>query len=73
MRLAAVTWIQSLVRDPSKRRVIAGLGGVVDALADSPSGPRLRRAQQNLLRMWAEPVTGDVSAMPQRRASTNSE
>ena len=61
-RLAAVTWIQSLVGDPAKRRILASLDAALEDLADSPSGPRLRRAQQNLLRLWAEPVTGSTAS-----------
>jgi PKHD-type hydroxylase len=53
-RLVAVSWVQSLVRDPLKRQVLYDLGCSVASLSDSAFGARLRRSYQNLLRLWAE-------------------
>jgi len=54
-RLACVLWIQSLVREPERRRILADLA----ALGASLGGPggdgryeTLMRCHQNLLRMW---------------------
>ena len=58
VRLVAVSWIQSMVRDAERRRVLHDLLSVLDAFdqtSDSPSRPieRLRRCYLNLIRMWA--------------------
>jgi PKHD-type hydroxylase len=57
-RLAAVTWIESLVRDPEQRRVLWELGEAISALESEQASPgtllRLRASHQNLLRMWAD-------------------
>lgn len=53
-RVAAVTWMQSLVRDPVKREILCDLGAAVTGLAETPYGARLRCSYQNLLRHWAE-------------------
>jgi PKHD-type hydroxylase len=56
VRLVAVAWAQSLIRDAERRRLVVDLATAADAFAGAPPGPRLRRAHQNLLRMWAEPL-----------------
>jgi len=57
-RLAAVTWIQSQVRDPARREVLADLGSARAKLAkddpDAVETDQAQRAYANLLRMWAE-------------------
>jgi len=54
-RLAAVMWIQSLVRSQEQREVLLQLHGVIARLGDHPVSVNLESVQQNLLRMWAEP------------------
>lgn len=58
-RLAAVTWVQSLVRDPAKREILYDLNRIrltmSRALADAPETDLAHRAYSNLLRRWAEP------------------
>src|SRR5260370_4435766 len=58
VRLAAVLWVQSLIRDPWKRRILYDLGRSMYACDDTVCGGRLRRSYWNLLRMWAE-AAGD--------------
>jgi len=57
-RLVAITWIQSLVRDPAKRRVLYDLAQVASKLEGDrlrfDEMLRLRKSHYNLLRMWAE-------------------
>ena len=59
-RLAAVTWVQSLVRDPGQRDLLADIAAARDCLAaqsgESFATPtdRAFRAYSNLLRRWAE-------------------
>ncbi|HEX2658412.1 MAG TPA: Fe2+-dependent dioxygenase [Polyangia bacterium] len=59
VRLVAVSWIQSMVRDPERRRVLHDLRSVLDtfdqgsAPAPGPSVETLRRCYLNLIRMWA--------------------
>jgi PKHD-type hydroxylase len=55
-RLAAVCWVQSLVRDPLRRQILKDLGLAMRNFADSACGPRLTRSYWNLLRLWAEPI-----------------
>jgi len=66
VRLVAVSWIQSMVREPERRRILYDLRSVLDAL-DAPDAPArapstapatapaevLRRSYFNLIRMWA--------------------
>ena len=56
-RLVCIFWIQSLVRDASKRRVLFELAsGFLNANRTEGTGPRadvMRRCHSNLLRMWA--------------------
>jgi PKHD-type hydroxylase len=65
-RLAAVTWVQSLVRDPARREVLFDLDTARRASFGNADGMGLPRAgvdtfqllaktYANLLRMWAEP------------------
>ncbi len=57
-RLAIVTWMESMVRDPAKREIIGDLAEVMDRLvrenADGESIRRVEKARLNLLRMWAD-------------------
>ena len=57
-RLAIVTWMESMVRDPARREIIEDLAEVMDRLvrenADGESIRRVEKARLNLLRMWAE-------------------
>ena len=59
VRLVAVTWLQSMVRDPERRRVLYDLRSVLDTFDRAPSTPptpsveTLRRCYLNLIRMWA--------------------
>jgi PKHD-type hydroxylase len=55
-RLACVLWIQSLVREPERRRILSDLsdlGGVFDRATQDAAYNSLMRCHQNLLRMWA--------------------
>jgi PKHD-type hydroxylase len=58
-RLAAVMWIQSLVRDETQRRMLLELDMTIGALREkSPAAAgeitALTALYHNLLRMWAE-------------------
>jgi len=57
-RLVAVTWVQSLVRDPAQREVLFDLWQARERLRrDAPDGEATRqvdRAYVNLVRMWAD-------------------
>ena len=57
-RLAAVTWVQSFVRDPAKRELLNDLRGVCQFLAkqapDSRETDLAFKTYSNLLRMWSE-------------------
>ncbi|MEX2648026.1 MAG: Fe2+-dependent dioxygenase [Alphaproteobacteria bacterium] len=57
-RLAAVTWVQSLIRDPAQRELLFELNTVVKRLGDErPDAEETRllyRTYSNLVRMWAE-------------------
>jgi len=55
VRLAAVMWIQSLVRSHEQRDVLLALHGAIARLGDHPVTVSVEAVQQNLLRMWAEP------------------
>jgi PKHD-type hydroxylase len=56
-RLVCILWIESLVRDASKRQILFDLAnGFLSADTAGPAGPRaetMRRCHGNLLRMWA--------------------
>jgi len=55
-RVAAVTWIQSLIPDPAKREIIFGLGTAHTHLSEkepnSSEVALIAQAYSNLLRMW---------------------
>lgn len=57
-RLVAITWIQSLVRDAAKRKILFDLAQAASSLDASggqdDSARIIRQSQFNLLRMWAE-------------------
>lgn len=57
-RLAAVTWVQSQIRDPAQREVLIDLDRAREKLsavaADAEETDRAHRAYANLLRMWVE-------------------
>jgi len=57
-RLAAIIWIQSLVRDPGQRRILFDLDRATQAVQrrtpDAPENQVLSASYHNLLRMWAE-------------------
>lgn len=59
VRLAAVTWIQSLVRDPAQRELLYDLDHAHRSLfaktGKSPETDRLMKVLTNLMRMWADP------------------
>lgn len=57
-RDVAVIWVQSMVRDPARRRILFDLRSVLDAL-DLAAAPAshvepLRRSYFNLIRMWTD-------------------
>ena len=58
-RLAVVGWVQSLVRDASRREILFDLDQSVEACfaseGKSAQFDRLNKTRANLLRMWAEP------------------
>lgn len=57
-RLAIVTWIESMIRDPAQREIIEDLAEAMDKLVrDAADGEIIRRVEKarlNLLRMWAD-------------------
>lgn len=57
-RLACVLWIQSQIRDPGQRRILADLDAAVSRLRErDPNSPELKlvlAAYHNLLRLWAD-------------------
>ncbi len=57
-RLVAISWIQSLVRDAAKRKIVFDLAQVATALDASGQSDEhartIRQSQFNLLRLWAE-------------------
>lgn len=53
-RLAAVTWIQSGVRNVAQREILLDLAMAAHNLSDTACGPRLLRSYWNLQRQWAE-------------------
>lgn len=54
-RLAAVFWVQSLVRDDAQRDILVTLQSVIARVGNPVLSLALSRVQQNLLRMWVEP------------------
>ncbi len=59
VRYAAVTWLESLIRDPARRQVLSELDRSFLALyqkyGSSEELNRLNNTFQNLLRMWLDP------------------
>jgi len=57
-RLAAVVWVQSLVRDSAQRTLLFDLDRAAQAVVkrdpDSPEAALLGKTYHNLLRMWAD-------------------
>jgi PKHD-type hydroxylase len=57
-RLVAVTWVQSLVRDPAKRELLYGLNQAREQLLQStpeaPATAQVSAAYMNLIRMWSD-------------------
>lgn len=57
VREVAISWIQSMVREPGRRRILFDLKSALDELDQSPEPPPLveaiRRSYFNLIRMWA--------------------
>lgn len=53
-RIAAALWVQSRVRDPQQRLVLAQIATAARELEDTHMASRIRRGYHNLLRMWAE-------------------
>lgn len=58
VRLVAVTWLESLIRDSEQRRLLyemsEGIAALDPASTSAETLLRLRACHQNLLRMWAE-------------------
>ena len=58
-RYAAIVWIQSMVRDPARRRILYDMGRAVRNLdlfsKPNPQIEIIRRCHANLIRMWACP------------------
>jgi PKHD-type hydroxylase len=56
-RDVAISWIQSMVRDPECRRILFDLKSALDAFDALPTPPAeaeaIRRSYFNLIRMWA--------------------
>jgi PKHD-type hydroxylase len=57
-RLVAITWVQSLVRDPARRELLYGLNQarekLLQAAPDAPETAQVNVAYINLIRMWSE-------------------
>jgi PKHD-type hydroxylase len=53
-RLAAVFWVQSLVRDEAQRDILVTLQSVIARTGSPVLSLALSRVQQNLLRMWVD-------------------
>lgn len=57
VRDVAISWIQSMVREPGRRRILFDLKSALDGLDQSAEPPplveALRRSYFNLIRMWA--------------------
>lgn len=56
-RIAAIFWIQSLVRDESRREILYDLNEILDALRQKLAGQEvmaLASIYSNLMRQWAE-------------------
>ena len=57
-RLVAITWAQSLVRDPARRELLYELGQAREKLLqstpDAAETAQVNAAYLNLIRMWSE-------------------
>ncbi len=57
-RIAAVTWVQSLVRDPARRELLYGLNAAREKLLQSApeaaETAQVNAAYLNLMRMWSD-------------------
>ncbi|MGE0876260.1 MAG: Fe2+-dependent dioxygenase [Burkholderiales bacterium] len=57
-RLVAVTWVQSLVRDPARRELLYGLNAAREKLLqqapDAEETAQVNAAYLNLIRMWSD-------------------
>lgn len=57
-RLVAVTWIQSMVRDPAKRELLYELSlarnALIDESPESETAKQVDHSYVNLVRMWSE-------------------
>jgi len=57
-RLVAITWAQSLVRDPARRELLYGLGQAREKLLqsapDAAETAQVNTAYLNLIRMWSD-------------------
>jgi PKHD-type hydroxylase len=54
VRLVCVLWVQSTVREPSRRLLLSDLRKAACELEGTAYTARLQRTYHNLLRMWAE-------------------
>jgi PKHD-type hydroxylase len=54
----AITWVQSLVRDPARRELLCGLNSAREALLrrapGAPETAQVDAAYLNLIRMWSD-------------------
>lgn len=53
-RICAITWLQSRVRDPLKRRLVSDLRRAMSKFEDQPYFLDAAKVHSGLLRMWAE-------------------
>jgi PKHD-type hydroxylase len=55
-RLAAVTWIQSLIKEPDRRQILWDLAQARQAIQTNrpQGGKRLHQAFSNLIKLWSE-------------------
>jgi PKHD-type hydroxylase len=55
-RLVAVTWMQSLVKEPERRQILFDLAQAAQAIKDFPpgTGKQFHRGFSNLVKLWAE-------------------
>lgn len=58
VRLVSVLWVQSSVREPSRRLLLSDLRKAACELDGTACAARLHRSYHNLLRMWAETSPG---------------
>jgi PKHD-type hydroxylase len=56
--VAAVTWVQSMIRDPSRREILYDLEATRRSIFESQGKTRefdlISKSFANLMRMWAE-------------------